>query len=201
MISGRGLPSILEIAALVLAYILYAFVFLKFREPSSASRRKAPKIVIGAIILQSLSFAVAWMFRRYDLDPFRRQSLWLEIFLILVSTVLALASVTLVARAKITLGKQWGLAARVVADHKLVTSGPYRFSRHPLYLGMAGLLLATILGLSSLFGTGLALILFSLGTIVRICAEEKLLHETFGAEFEDYRRRVSVFIPRPGKAD
>lgn len=199
MISSRGLPFTLEIAVLLLVYILYALVFLKFREPSSAARKKAPGTIVGAIILQSLSYSVAWTFRRPDLDPWRTERPGLAAGVVLLSIILAMAGVALTAWAKKTLGRQWGLAARVVIDHKLVTGGPFRYSRHPLYLGMAGLLLATVLGLSSLFGAVLALVLFSLGTAIRVGAEEKLLREAFGAEFEDYRHRVPCFIPRPGK--
>jgi len=199
MISGLNPWPILETAALGLAYALYALVFIKFREPSTAKRAKAPKIVAAGIVLQSLSYSVAWTLRRPRLEVAAKQSLGLVIALILVSSVLAFASVALTAWAKKTLGRQWGLAARVVDGHKLVTAGPFRFVRHPLYLGMAGLLLATVLGLSSLFGAALAFLLFAPGTIVRIHAEENLLKETFGAEFEDYRRRVPGFIPRPAK--
>jgi protein-S-isoprenylcysteine O-methyltransferase Ste14 len=41
------------------------------------------------------------------------------------------------------LGKQWSIAARVVEGHELITDGPYRIVRHPIYAGMLGLLVAT----------------------------------------------------------
>jgi protein-S-isoprenylcysteine O-methyltransferase Ste14 len=40
-----------------------------------------------------------------------------------------------------------------------------------------------------------AIVIFLIGTVVRIRSEEKLLRATFGAQFEDYERRVPAFLP------
>jgi protein-S-isoprenylcysteine O-methyltransferase Ste14 len=42
-----------------------------------------------------------------------------------------------------------------------------------------------------------AVVLFLGGNHIRICAEEQLLRETFGAKFDEYARRVPAFFPRP----
>jgi protein-S-isoprenylcysteine O-methyltransferase Ste14 len=41
-----------------------------------------------------------------------------------------------------------------------------------------------------------AVIVFLIGNRIRIRAEEKLLRETFGEQFDDYARRVPAFVPR-----
>jgi protein-S-isoprenylcysteine O-methyltransferase Ste14 len=41
-----------------------------------------------------------------------------------------------------------------------------------------------------------AMVVFLIGNRIRIKAEEKLLRETFGAQFDDYARRVPAFFPR-----
>ena len=94
-----------------------------------------------------------------------------------------------------TLGKQWSLAARVVEDHKLVTEGPYKFVRNPIYTGMLGMLLATGLAVSHWIGLLAGLIVFALGTLIRVRSEEKLLRETFGTQWDEYSRRVSAVVP------
>jgi protein-S-isoprenylcysteine O-methyltransferase Ste14 len=197
MTKDYGTLSACLMAALILVYVLDALVFIRFRTPASADRKKAPRTVIGAVLVQSLGYAAAWNLRRGLLDPFRTHSLALAVGLTVISVGLALAGVALVAWAKKTLGRQWGLAARVVKGHELVTSGPFRFVRHPLYLGMGFLLLGAIAGLSSTLGAGLALVLYAAGTTTRIRIEDKLLAETFGPKFEAYRRRVPAFFPRP----
>lgn len=74
----------------------------------------------------------------------------------------------------------------------LVTSGPYAYTRHPIYLG--AWLIA--LGLGLLFGFPLiasVFLLFWLNLVIHF--EEKELCEVYGREYEEYRRRVPRFIP------
>ncbi|PWR74350.1 methyltransferase family protein [Methanospirillum lacunae] len=76
----------------------------------------------------------------------------------------------------------------------LVTSGPFRFSRNPVYLGMAAILLGTAI----LMGTGISFIfplLFIVIMEVRfIPLEEKTLERVFGEEFIHYKRTVRKWI-------
>ena len=118
-----------------------------------------------------------------------------EYVVAVVTAALAGTSVWLVDAASRSLGKQWGLAARLVKEHNLVTDGPYRWVRNPIYAGMLGLLLATGLALSRwevLLGAALV---FVVGTIIRIRSEERLLQQAFGPKFEEYARRVPALIP------
>ena len=93
------------------------------------------------------------------------------------------------------LGKQWSLQARVLEDHKLIREGPYRFVRHPIYTGMLGMIIVGGLAWSHWLGFVIALVLFGIGTAVRVRSEEKLLREQFGTAFDDYRRSVPAVLP------
>jgi protein-S-isoprenylcysteine O-methyltransferase Ste14 len=95
-----------------------------------------------------------------------------------------------------TLGKQWTVQARLIRGHELVTEGPYGIVRNPIYLGMFGLLIATGLAASRPWTLLIAVVVFLVGNQIRIRAEEKLLRESFGEQFEDYARRVPAFLPR-----
>jgi len=72
----------------------------------------------------------------------------------------------------------------------LVTSGPFRFSRNPIYLGMLVWLLGLAVLLGSLISFVFPVLVFLLANFVLIPPEEKKLQETFGDEFLRYRRRV-----------
>ena len=75
----------------------------------------------------------------------------------------------------------------------LVTSGPYRYVRHPIYLG--GLLITigeVWLRFSAL--TVALNVLFLVAQVVRLRAEEAVLERTF-PEYADYRARTSALIP------
>jgi protein-S-isoprenylcysteine O-methyltransferase Ste14 len=84
------------------------------------------------------------------------------------------------------------------SEHQLVTAGPYRWIRHPLYLG--GMTLILSLGLiagSWLTGT-LWLAATAIFRLVVIPAEERNLLAKFGPEYEAYRQRTGALLPRLG---
>ena len=77
---------------------------------------------------------------------------------------------------------------------RLVTSGMYRFSRNPMYLGATLILLA--IGLY--FDDGLALLPVPLFAVYlhffQIIPEERALDRLFGEEYSDYKKRVRRWI-------
>jgi len=145
--------------------------------------------------LQALSYAIIWTVRRPFVSPFVSFSKTLALVLGIVAIVSAIVSVFIVMAAVKTLGKEWSITARVVTDHKLATEGPYRFVRHPIYTGMLGMLIATGIAVSYWPALLVALVVFFLGTAIRIRSEERLLRETFGLEFETYARSVPAIVP------
>jgi protein-S-isoprenylcysteine O-methyltransferase Ste14 len=87
-------------------------------------------------------------------------------------------------------GPQFSCAVSIQQEHRLATSGPYRWMRHPAYTGAIG----TIAGLSLVFGNpAAAAIMTGLVWIwmeTRIRDEEKLLLAVFGLEFSRYVRQT-----------
>ena len=75
-----------------------------------------------------------------------------------------------------------------------MTSGPFRFTRNPMYLGM----LIWLTGLAVLLGSLMAflfpILLFLLANSLIIPLEERLMEETFGESFLDYKRRVRRWL-------
>ena len=169
-------------------------LLLKKKSPNVEETKRAPGARFG-ILLQSISFALVWLVPRPIWWPFR-ESLAGELVLAAVAIVLAYGSSWLCLHSVRTLGKQWTYQARVIKGHELVTHGPYAIVRNPIYLGMFGAILATGLAFSRWWNFLAAVIVFVVGNRIRIRAEEKLLRETFGAQFDDYARRVPAFLPR-----
>ena len=81
-------------------------------------------------------------------------------------------------------------------DHAsvLVTTGPNSISRNPMYLGLAGLLLANATWRGSWAGLVPIAGFVVLIDRVQIEAEESALLERFGTEYESYRASVSRWI-------
>ena len=181
--------------AVVLSWLAFVLTFILHKKPPSPPDKKRDPASITGIVFQGLSYAPLWMIRRQWFMPMFGSSKFLEIALAVLTAVLAVASVWFCAAAVRTLGVQWSLAARVVEGHKLVTQGPYSIVRNPIYTGMLGMLLATGLAVSHGIGLVLAVVIFAIGTLIRVRSEERLLREMFGSEFDEYTRRVPAVIP------
>lgn len=79
--------------------------------------------------------------------------------------------------------------------HQLVTHGPYRWVRHPLYTtGMLAVLSLTLL--TALWWVGLAMLIPLAVLIWRTQREEQRLIEAFGDQYRAYMRRTGRFLPR-----
>ncbi len=183
-------------AAVCVGWFVFAASFLFGKKPPQAPERTRARASLGGIILQGLAYATAWAVRRPLFSAMFPLPDWAEIVLAVFTVALIVFSEWLVLAAARTLGKQWSFQARLVEGHKLVTEGPYRIVRNPIYTGMLGMLLATGLAVSHWIGLLAALVLFAIGTAIRVKSEEKLLRQAFGAEFEAYARRVPAVFPR-----
>ncbi len=120
---------------------------------------------------------------------------WFQFLNTILVVAVIIVSLWIMAASLRALGKQWSLQARVLENHKLVREGPYRFVRHPIYTGMLGMIVAGGLAWSHWSGFLAALLLFAIGTAIRVRSEERLLREQFGAAFDDYKRSVPAVVP------
>jgi len=76
----------------------------------------------------------------------------------------------------------------------LITYGPFRLSRHPMYFGMAAILIGTSILLGSLTIFIFPLIFIILIQILFIPAEEKNLEEIFGGKYFDYKKKTRCWL-------
>jgi protein-S-isoprenylcysteine O-methyltransferase Ste14 len=110
-----------------------------------------------------------------------------------IGLVLCVSGLTFAVWARLHLGRNWGIPMSLKEGHELVTTGPYRFVRHPIY---TGILLAII-------GSALVVGLPWLVAFIVVCAyfvysartEERLMMQTFPDAYPDYQKRTSAMIP------
>ena len=176
-----------------LGFALIAIIGL--REAAAGARKRNEKSNSG-FLLQGVGYAICFCFFRTYFSPFLPMSKASEAILAALTITVAAASVWLCYAAARTLGKQWALVARVIEEHELITRGPYAIVRNPIYLAMFGMFVATGLAVSRWQALLPAMVVFFVGTAIRIRTEEKLLAETFSVEFQDYTRRVPALFPR-----
>jgi len=77
----------------------------------------------------------------------------------------------------------------------LVTKGPYRFCRHPLYLSFIIMILGIDLMFKSVIGVAFTLALSIPSVVYRARIEDALLRKKFGEEWENYADRVGFLFP------
>lgn len=115
--------------------------------------------------------------------------------LALSGCLLALAGAALVLRARAELGSAWSLVPKADEGTGLVTTGPFRLVRHPIYLGLSLLAVGEALA----FGSWPAFLIMLSGIIPtfawRARAEETLLSHTFGERYALYRSQTKMIIP------
>ena len=182
----------LEIAAWVelgVCWITWSLAFVKPQKRASGQKKavRAPSSRWG-IFLVMLGYACVWAFVRPT--GFEKSAASL-----IASMILAPPSVVLVWMAVRHLDKQWRFEAALSEDHKLITTGPYRWLRNPIYASMLGMLLAT--GFAKTWWPLLVagVIFFVIGTEIRVRAEERLLEQRFGEEFAQYKTQTPAYLP------
>tara|TARA_R110002167_G_scaffold96903_6_gene256211 strand:- start:5142 stop:5600 length:459 start_codon:yes stop_codon:yes gene_type:complete len=76
----------------------------------------------------------------------------------------------------------------------LVTSGIYRFTRNPMYLGMVLVLVGGIIEFGSILGCGIAPLFVWYMTRFQIVPEEQIIEGLFGQDYRDYKQQVRRWI-------
>lgn len=108
---------------------------------------------------------------------------------------LALASAAFFAWAVRHLGRQFRVQAVVTDRHELVETGPYAMVRHPMYAAVLALTLATGLARARWEWLAAAMAIATLGTEMRVHAEEKILSDFFGDAWKARKQRVWAYLP------
>ncbi len=86
-------------------------------------------------------------------------------------------------------------SGHVKKDRELTVSGPYAYTRNPLYLGSILIAVGFALGARSVWLAVLLIVMFLAIYLPVIRSEEEFLRRTF-PEFEQYRGQVPRFVPR-----
>jgi len=192
MSGQKMIHPILQLVAygeLTVCWIAWAASFVQRYRRSAGQEEiaKAPSAQLG-ILLDVVGFVCIWVHVR----PAGFEKSLPEL---LASMLLGPPAVALSWWATRHLGKHWRYQAVLNANHELVTTGPYAWIRHPMYVSMFGMLLASGAAYTwwPMLVAGVSF--FMIGTEVRVEAEDRLLETYFQDEFLEYRSRVRAYIP------
>lgn len=102
---------------------------------------------------------------------------------------------SLLCLSRFILGHNALLIIAIEKNQELITKGPYSIIRHPIYAGVLLLFLGFTLSFSSILGSIFITIPLFIVFRKRLVLEEQLLTETFGDEYQDYKKKTKRLVP------
>jgi len=164
------------------AYWMVMAVKTGFRPQPRTGRAVIARLFLVAIILLVLrSLPLQWT--RTHHSPYL---LYGGLALFAIGLLLALW-------ARVCLGKSWGFPAAKQQETELVTAGPYKSIRHPIYSGFLLAMLGTAIAVTYywlvVFGAFFGYFVWS------AFAEEKYLMQKFPKAYPEYVERTKMFLP------
>lgn len=159
-----------------------------------SAEREGRLIMVPRLISSSLFFAVVFIYILYPQWvagfklPLSEWSRW-------IGVGLGISSLPLFLWVHHALGKYFSPELTLKEQHKLVTGGPYRWVRHPMYSVHFVFFIAL-----SFMSANWLIVLSGVATIIMIYArigrEEAMMIEQFGDEYRDYMKRTGRLLPR-----
>ena len=120
---------------------------------------------------------------------------WLLSLIEVIGLLLYIAGFALMCWALLTLGRFYQLGGSAPrSEDRMVTAGPYRFIRHPMYAAA----LSISLGLSLLIQSAAFFVVFLIYVALMfglIPLEEQELQKAYGDRYQEYRRKTKMLIP------
>jgi protein-S-isoprenylcysteine O-methyltransferase Ste14 len=182
--------------ALIIGWVVFVWIFTARKKTSKGAEIKRGPTPSFGLVAQPVSYALVWLVQRPLFSPILPLGPLFDIVMATATIALLAGSLWIMKAAADALGKQWSIKARLIEGHALITEGPYRIARHPIYTGMFGLLLATGLVMTYWFILPVAIIFHLIGANMRARSEEKLLRDEFGEVYENYARKAPALIPQ-----
>ena len=175
------------------AYLIIATGIAVWFYPFVPAHQKTPGATVvnkfsrWGVLLQFAAFTLLWQGHFW--------TRFLPMWRLGISVVLFAMAIALSWTSSRALAGQLRVDAALGLDHHLVRTGVYGIVRNPIYTSMLSVILATGIVLTPWQLFLPALVLFFVGTGIRVRTEEKLLAERFGEEFRRYQRDVPAYIP------
>ena len=112
-----------------------------------------------------------------------------------VGCAVAVTGSAVVWKSRSALGPAWSLVPKAGDQTGVVTSGPYRLVRHPIYLGLSVLAVGQAVAFGSAPALLIALVCVIPSFLWRAREEERFLISVFGEQYLSYRRATRMIVP------
>jgi protein-S-isoprenylcysteine O-methyltransferase Ste14 len=141
-------------------------------------------IILAKALVGVLAFSELFI-KGYDMDI---RLLALGIVIFIIGTLVRVWG-------HLSLGKQFTIAVKIVPNHKLITTGPHRYMRHPMYTGLFMMILGAGIAMQSVWGVVATFVVLLPAGLYRVKIEEDVLLKNFGKQYADYMKKTKRFVP------
>jgi protein-S-isoprenylcysteine O-methyltransferase Ste14 len=173
-----------------LVYVAVWFITANYNKSRAPAQRQRSWYGTGLIPIVIISAAVRLAVPHADWQSVTFYAPWARF----LGLAILLAATALTLCARFALGLMWTSGPAVLEGHQLRTGGPYALTRHPIYTGMLGMVLGTML----VAGAGPWIVVFPVTlTLIefKIRIEERFMTGEFPGEYPRYRKRVPQLMP------
>jgi protein-S-isoprenylcysteine O-methyltransferase Ste14 len=144
-------------------------------------------LLLGGFIMPLIYAATNWLdFANYTLPAWAS---WLGVVLLAVALFIFW-------RAHADLGLNWSPSLEIREKHELITRGIYGIIRHPMYASQWILAFAQPLLLHNWIAGFLNLIAFIPFYFIRVKAEEQMMLDSFGTQYQEYMKKTGGVLPK-----
>jgi len=189
-VSGVNVMAAVSVAVCWIAFVAVWLITANYNEGRAPAQRQRSWYGTGVLPVVIISTVVRLAVPRADWQSVTFSAPWARF----TGLAILLAATALTLWARFVLGLMWSAVPAVKEGHQLRTSGPYAITRHPIYTGLLGMLLGTML----VAGGGPWLVVFPVALVlieVKIRIEERFMTAEFPEEYPRYRKRVPQLVP------
>jgi protein-S-isoprenylcysteine O-methyltransferase Ste14 len=180
--------------ALVIEIIIRAPLNKRRRQEKMSERRITNQemlilslLLLGGFIMPLIYAATNWLdFANYTLPMWAG---WLGVLLLA-------GAIFIFWRAHADLGLNWSPTLEIREKHELITRGIYGIIRHPMYASQWLLAIAQPLLLQNWIAGFLNLLAFIPFYVLRVKAEEQMMLDSFGAQYQEYMKKTGRVLPK-----
>ena len=171
---------------------VYAVDYIVARITNPNYQRKSLQSDRGSSILISIAIFIAISlsiyFRKKNIGTLTGLFQWLGIFIMVAGCAFR-------QWALIHLGRFFSRTVQIESGHKVITTGPYHWIRHPAYTGMIIVYIGAIVALGTWLGALLTFAIVTGSLVYRIRVEEQALISALGDEYREYMKQTWQLFP------
>jgi protein-S-isoprenylcysteine O-methyltransferase Ste14 len=171
---------------------VYVIDYIVPRLSTHSTQAKSFKSDRGSYLVITITVLLAILlsiyFRMKNIGTLTGLFQWLGLLLMITGTAFR-------QWALINLGRFFSRILQIEKGHQLITTGPYRWIRHPAYTGMIVVYVGMVMALGTWLGALLTFAIVTGGLLYRIHVEEQALLSAFGAEYRDSMKQTWLLFP------